>query len=283
MKPSNDPVAKSLSRVEAYARSQDYAGVDKFDALNSTWVEKAFGFSWPTRLIVTQVVNRAPLPLRSLLRVRKARNPKGIANFVKGYAALVQAGERQYLTQLESLAEWLLANDSATLGAYRGSGICWGYQFPWQSPGFFTPRHSPNCIVTTFAAEALLAAYRVTGNFRYLNGAIGAKDFILNDLPVLEAGSDFKCIGYVHSGPRWKVININSVVAGFLAKLSLATKDESLMKEARAMINWVMSVRNLDYSWNYTHPKSQSGIRARQLPYGRDPGRDPRHNAGLEG
>lgn len=247
--------------LEAYCRRHDYSGHCKFDALNSPLLEALFGFSAPTRLLSTQLVNRLPLPLRDLFSVKKYRNPKGVANFIKGYCAYHRSDpDLKWVEAIRILADWLLTHDSKSKGAFLGSGKCWGYQFPWQSPGFYAPRHSPNCIVTTFCADALLAAYEVTKDVRYLEGAKQAKDFILNELPILEEGSDFKCIGYVHSGPRWKVININAVVGGFLAKLAKTIGDPSLMQEASRLIRWTVSARLPDYSWNYTQPKAQSGI-----------------------
>jgi len=206
-------------------------------------------------------VNRLPLPLRQIFGVRKGRNPKGIANFIRGYAIDHRlAPTPQKEAALRALADWLLTRRADLLGAYSGKGMAWGYHFPWQSPGFFAPRHSPNCIVTTFCGEALLAAYQATGETRYLEGAKGACTFILEGLPVLEDTDETLCIGYVPVPLRWKVININSVSAGFLAKVAAETKNAALMAKCRRLIQWVVRARMPSGAWNYTEPKSQSGI-----------------------
>lgn len=254
-------IDRSFLRVEGHARKKDYAGYCKFDALNSRFIEVVFGGNWITRLLAIQAVNRLPLPLRQCFAVRKLRNPKGIANFARAYAIRYSVDQNKtWLDLTRGLSDWLLAHSSQGLGAYSGSGMAWGYHFPWQSPGFFAPRNYPNCIVTTFSAEALLEAFRVTNDERYLWGAEGAVEFILKDLPILESSQEEKCIGYVTSDLSWKVININSVVAGFLAKVGTLTGKKELCEDARKMINWVIRVRNDDNSWNYTCPKSQSGI-----------------------
>ncbi|MBN2406500.1 MAG: hypothetical protein JXJ19_02275, partial [Elusimicrobia bacterium] len=187
-----------------YSRTHDYAGYSKFDALNSPCLEKCFGGSFIGRLLVTQLVNRSYVNMRPMLGVRKSRNPKGIANFIKSYCNLSGlTREDRYADEAVSLAKWLLENAS---GKGKYSGLCWGYNFPWQSPGFFAPRHLPNCIVTCFCAEALICVYRLTGDRKYLVAAESAADFILNDLPVLEKDGMHKCIAYVPVPVRWKVI-----------------------------------------------------------------------------
>lgn len=242
-------IERSLERVERHARSRDYSGYCKFDALNSPILEKVCGSSYWMRLLALQAVNRIPLPLRSWFGVVPARNPKGIANFIRGYALL---GDRETVI---GLSDWLLSAQS------REKSGAWGYPFPWQSPGFYAPRHDPNCIVTTFCAEALLAAYQLTKMERFLEGAREAARYITHSLPVLESSSETLCIGYVEGPLRWKVININAVVGGFLAKLAKETGNSEWMESASRMIRWVLGARETSEAcWSYTFPESQSRI-----------------------
>jgi hypothetical protein len=242
-----------------YSRQRNYAGYSKFDALNSPLAEALLGWNYWGRLLVTQAVNRSYVPLRPLLGVRKSRNPKGIANFIKAYCNLHRlSGRQEDLREARELADWLLANHANQDGRWKG--LCWGYNFPWQSPGFFAPRHSPNCIVTVFCAEALLALHGLTGQAEHLAAARGAADFILRELPVLEEDDRIKCIGYVPVGLRWKVININAVTAGFLAKLAVASGDASLGEQAGRMVAWVLAQQTPYGAWHYTVPAKASGI-----------------------
>ncbi|MCB0417721.1 MAG: hypothetical protein KDD39_08730 [Bdellovibrionales bacterium] len=260
-KPSKQSITEAIQRLENHCRTRDFAGYSKFDALNSPLMETVFGGSALGRLLVTQLVNRVPLPLRRWLGVRKSRNPKGIANFIKGYClSNSSAPSPQALAQVTTLSDWLLANTSKAHGAYQGKGTAWGYNFPWQSPGFFAPRHYPNCIVTIFCGDALLNAYLQTRQPRYLEAALGAADFITQALPVLDSTERHLCIGYVTAPLRWRVININAVSAGFLAKLGVHANRPELIGQAKRMVAWVIDARNPDYSWNYTSPKNQSGI-----------------------
>jgi len=248
-----------LDRVLQYSKQYDYAGYSKFDALNSPFLETLFGWSYLTRLCITQLINRSYLHLRPLCGTRKSRNPKGIANFVKAWCNLfLVTGDQAHRAEAEKLARWLLANHSNQDGKFQG--LCWGYNFPWQSPGFFAPRRFPNCIVTVFAAEALLHYYRVSGDHEFLAKAEEAARFILNELPVLEENEEIKCIGYVTAKLKWKVININAVTGGFLAKLWKETGKDEYRINAAKMINWVVGKRTDYYAWFYTEPKGSSGI-----------------------
>jgi hypothetical protein len=253
-------ILESLLRVEKFSRDENYAGYCKFDALNSPALESVVGHWAPGRLVATQIVNRIPLPLRKILGVKKTRNPKGIANFVKAYAHLAKK-EKTYERALTELSDWLLENHSARHGIPIRKGMAWGYSFPWQSPGFFAPRYFPNCIVTSFCADALLSAFHVTSHDKYLLAAMEAGKYILECLPILEEDSKTLCIGYVEAPLKWKVININSVAAGFLAKLGKVSGEEKFKTSSHKMLRWVISAREAgkDY-WNYTTPKEQSGI-----------------------
>lgn len=246
---------QALDRLVDYVESRHYAGYDKFDGLLSPLVWALFGHTYVTRLLATQAINRIP-GLRPLVFMPKKRNPKGIANFVRAYARIPGKEEK-----VRELADWLLEHDSKAYHRYDGPGRAWGYQFPWQSPGFFQPAHAPNCIVTVFCAEAMLDAYRTLGQDKYREAAVDASRYLLEYLPVLESSADRLCMGYVKGDLSWKVVNINAVVAGYISRLHAVTKDPAHAEAARRMIAWVMEARDPAHSlWNYTIPASQSGI-----------------------
>ncbi|MFH1957024.1 MAG: hypothetical protein ABIJ15_00930 [bacterium] len=250
---------ESISGVLKYSEAGNYAGYSKFDALNSPLLWKIFGSSSIYRFIIIQMVNRIPFHIRPLLGVKKLRNPKGIANFIKAYCALYKIESLpEYLNKIRELSDWLLKNNSNKNNRYHG--VCWGYNFPWQNPGFYAPRYFPNCIVTSFAGDALLYAYELTGDIKYMKTAESAATFILKDLPVMEETGDGKCIGYVPAKLRWKVININSVAAGFLSHLFAVSGEEKYIDEARRLTNWVISKKKEGDVWSYTYPESSSGI-----------------------
>lgn len=245
----------SLDKTLARARSQDFSGYSKFDALNAPVLETAFGWNPVLRLLTTQVVTRMPINLRGLFGVKKSRNPKGIANFIKTLCNLyILSPQDELADEINALCAWLVEQRSDKKWDF--SGICWGYNFPWQSPGFYAPRFFPNAIVTTFCSEAFLKAYQALGNRDYLEIARDSSRYLLEDLPTLEDFDQKKCLGYVTAPLSLKVININAVVGGFLAKLSLHSGHEEYLVEAKKLIAWTIGTKTEYGAWYYTHPRT---------------------------
>jgi len=246
-------ISGSLHQVLNFAKDKGYAGYSKFDALNSPFLEDLFGWHPLLRLIIVQAVNRIPINLRRISGVKTSRNPKGIGNFLKALSNVYEIDPDEGIkSEIEKLAAWVMENHSNKKNEF--SGICWGYNFAWQSPGFYAPRYFPNAIVTVFCAEGLLRAYQVLNNRKYLEMAVNASLYLLKDLPILEEDENRKCIGYVTAPLNLKVININSVIAGFLAKLSQATGEKLYLEDSRKLLNWIIEVKTDYYAWYYTHP-----------------------------
>ncbi len=153
-------VAETLERVLAIARADDFEGYSKHDALNAAWLERLAGDSRPRRLVATQAVMRSPVDLRGLLRVRKARNPKGLSLFARALLARNRrSGSDRDAEAAIELLDWLVAHPAPALGGDL-PGLAWGYPYPWQDVGFFAPRHFPNRVVTAFVGQALLDGVR---------------------------------------------------------------------------------------------------------------------------
>lgn len=248
---------KILIDVLAAAQAKMYKGYSKFDALNSPLLKTlAFNNKW-LRLICIQLVKESPLNLRPVLGVRQSRNPKGIALFARAYFDLYLATrEHKYLKQGKDLMQWLLENPSP-----KQNNLCWGYNFIWQSTIFLQHEFEPNAIVTTFVGEALLHAYRVTGDVKYLNAARSAANFIVKDLPVLYQTQDERAIAYVLRQVDAIVLN-NQVLSGaFLIKVWRHTHENELRKKAVRQINYTVNRRTPYCAWYYTHPKEKSLIR----------------------
>ncbi|SPF50169.1 conserved hypothetical protein [Syntrophobacter sp. SbD1] len=249
-------VFKILTGVLDAAHETDYSGFSKFDALNSPFLNTlSFNNKW-LRLAFTQLVKESPINFRPLLRVKKSRNPKGIALFAGAYLSLYKTtGIVRYLDRAEDLIGWLLENPSS---GYRH--LCWGYNHIWQNTIFLQGMYEPNAVVSIFAGEALLCAYEATGNNRYLSAARSVADFILFDLPVLYHSGDERAIAYVLKEVDAVVLN-NQVLAGaFLAKLWRHTGERHLIETARQLINYTVNRRTDYYAWYYTYPREKSRI-----------------------
>ncbi|MFT5783988.1 MAG: hypothetical protein ACI9JE_001311, partial [Candidatus Krumholzibacteriia bacterium] len=161
-------------RIWLELSSQNFAGTDPYDGLNSRLLAPLLPHSRFLRLLVIQGVKRSPVNLRPLLRVPPGLNPKGLALVLQGAAEFPGLGDTA--TQQSWLADAILSQASATDGtpAFNNrdvqTGIAnriaaaptempdavgWGYDFPWQSKAFLQPAYFPTVVATSFALDGL--------------------------------------------------------------------------------------------------------------------------------
>ena len=185
-------VIDSFRLLREYCEREGFKGWDPYDGLNSK-VFQALPFlkkSALCRLVVIQGFKRSPINLRRIAIVPKEYNAKGIGLFLSGYCNLYNAvkanpklaeslGSADSLkSQINELAELLISLQS---NGY--SGACWGYNFDWQARRLFLfPKFTPTVVATNFCATALMEAYEITGEKKYLEIALSAANFIINDL-----------------------------------------------------------------------------------------------------
>src|ERR1700730_6399810 len=112
-----------------WCRAQGFAGYDPFDALNSRLFQSSpFRHSLWARLGWTQFHKRSPINFRSLVRVPRERNAKGIALFA--LAAL--ADYRRTATKEAEVEARELLDDLMWMRLKGFKGAAWGYNFDWQ-------------------------------------------------------------------------------------------------------------------------------------------------------
>ncbi len=184
---------RSFLKLKQYCEAEHFKGWDPYDGLNSK-VFQALPFfkkSALCRLVVIQGFKRCPINLRRIACVPKEHNAKGIGLFVQGYCNLVKlvrerpelaaelGSEAELTARLREVADLLLTLQSK--GDYHGA--CWGYNFNWQARRLFLfPKGTPTVVATNFCATALMEAYEVTGEQRYLDVALTAAEFVKEDL-----------------------------------------------------------------------------------------------------
>lgn len=253
-----DEIRSALARVLNYARSNDYAGYNKYDALDSPILSALAVGNKYLRLIFSQVIARAPLNLRPLFKVPQTRNPKGVALFAMTYLNLYAATRAtSYLKSAEELLKWLIDNQSAGF-----PGMCWGYQYPWQDVGFFAPHKMPNRVVTYFVGSAFLDAYELTGNEQYLECGRAAAEFLLKAPKVLYEDDQMLCLSYVPDARiNWIVMDVSALTGAYLARISKYRPDDYQRAVAKKLIHFVVD-KQTDYgAWFYTHPPSANRLK----------------------
>lgn len=251
----NSEAIKGIAlKLLAYCRSNNWAGYDPYDALNSR-VFRALPFLdfKLARLVITQLVKRCPINLRPALLVPKTPNPKGVALFLSAMVKLSRSGVLREGPEIQSLAEMLL-----TLRSPGERDSCWGYNFDWQTRGELVPKYSPNIICTTFAANALLDAYELVGNPQFLEIAASAGQFILSTLFWRENDS-LACFSYTPL-EKSQIHNANLLGAAYLCRVGRALGESRFVDPALDATRFSVSKQHEDGSWDYGEALHQRWI-----------------------
>jgi hypothetical protein len=250
-------LADVLERVFDTARSVEFEGYSKHDALNADWLAHLAGGSRLRRLAAIQVVTRSPVDLRTLARVRKARNPKGLSLFARALLARSRlTGSPDDANEARQLLDWLIGHPSPGF-----PWMCWGYPYPWQDVGFFAPRDFPNRVVTSFVGQALLDGYETLGEDRYLEAAEQAVRFLLEAPKTLFEDDTHRCVSYVPDQTiDWIVMDVSALVGALAARLGELVEDAELVREGGRLVRYVVSKQTGEGAWYYSEPPSASHI-----------------------
>jgi rhamnogalacturonyl hydrolase YesR len=244
----------SFEKLKNYCEAENFKGWDPYDGLNSK-VFKALKLDKVQffRLAWIQLFKRNPINLRRLFLVPKEYNPKGLGLFLTGYCNLYSVEKKKYLENIIFLADKLI--ELQTKGY---SGSCWGYNFDWQSRAFFLPKETPTVVATSFIASALLDAYEITNDKKYLDTAVSSTKFILNDLNRTKKGK-----GFIFSYSPYddtQVYNASLLGSKILARVYSYTKDETLLEAAKGSVTACANAQREDGAWIYGELKIQSWV-----------------------
>lgn len=238
----------SFKVLKQYCEREDFKGWDPYDGLNSKLFQclplisknRLFRLAW------IQLFKRNPINLRSITGVAKDYNPKGLGLFISGYCNLYKLDPNpKCLEIIRYLADKVCLHKSM---GYSGS--CWGYNFDWQSRAFFQPKFTPTIVATTFIAWALMDAYEITGECKYLDTALSSKDFILKDLNrTYDDEGDF-AFSYSPKD-HTQVFNASLLGSRLLARIYFYTKDPLLKEMAKKSVAYCCKHQKKDGSWSY--------------------------------
>ncbi len=265
----------SFLSLKSYCESQDYAGWDPYDGLNSRVFQATPLKHWDlARLAWIQGFKRSPINFRKLLLVPKGHNAKGIALFLSGYCNLYQLAEKgvtefgtkeELLKKINYLAELLIS-----LQPKGYSGACWGYNFDWQARRIFLfPKNTPTVVATTFAATALFQAYELTKKQLYIDTALSSAEFVINDL-----SRSLKKEGFLFSYSPLEgnntVYNASLMGSKLLSLCYHYTKNKEYKQLARESVMACVNAQNENGSWIYGEGSTQGWIDSFHTGYNLD-------------
>lgn len=252
----NDGSPRSVfMKLLEYCSTNDWAGYDPYDALNSRLFESSpLAESKNARLVATQLLKRAPINLRHLLQIPKTQNPKAIALFLMALLNVPELGGESGESEVSRMAERL-----AELRSPDTPHWCWGYSFPWQTRFILVPRWAPNLVCTTFAAEACLSFYERCAVPKYLEMAVSAAEYILSNLYWDSSGS---IAGFSYPLPtvRNQVHNANFLAAALFCHVFKHTKDVRFLEPALKAARYSAGKQHPNGSWPYGEDTSQQWI-----------------------
>ena len=168
--------------------------------------------------------------------------------------------------KINQLAELLITLRSD--GGY--SGACWGYNFDWQARRLFLfPKYTPTVVATCFCATALMEAYEITHNEKYLKIALSAGDFILKDLHRTQYNDGF-LFSYSPLKGNDTVFNASLLGSKLLINCYKYTKDNKYLYPAEQSIKACISGQRLDGAWVYGMLPVQSWVDSFHTGYNLD-------------
>lgn len=270
----------SFKWLKDYCEKEHYKGWDPFDGLNSKVFQALplFKKSAFCREVVIQGFKRNPINLRKIAGVPKEYNAKGVGLFLQGYCNLVkivrkhpewaeQLGtEKDLLAKVREIAELLLSLQSQ--GDYHGA--CWGYNFDWQARGgLFFPKFTPTVVATQFCATALMEAYELTGDKKYLDTALTSAEFVMQDLHRHSCDGGF-LFSYSKLPGNDTVFNASLLGSRLLAYCYHYTGKEEYLEAAKASVAACCKAQAPDGSWIYGLGRYQGWIDSYHTGYNLD-------------
>jgi rhamnogalacturonyl hydrolase YesR len=266
---------KQFQSLQSYCESQNFAGWDPYDGLNSKLFKATPFKHWDlARLAWIQGFKRSPINFRKLLLVPKQHNAKGLGLFLNGYCNLykmVELGNTTFGTKEEIYNRiTYLANLLLEMQNKNYSGACWGYNFDWQARRLFLfPAHTPTVVATTFCASALFEAYEITKEEKYLITALSTAKFILNDLNRTQTEDGF-ILSYSPLKGNDTVYNASLLGAKTLSYCYHYTRNEEYKNTAEQIIKAACNGQSEDGSWVYGLLPVQSWIDSFHTGYNLD-------------
>ena len=254
-------VLTSFTKLKEYCEAESFKGWDPYDGLNSRMFQLLpfFKRSALCRLIVIQGFKRNPINLRRIALVPKQYNAKGIGLFLQGYCNLyrlvsikpelssVLGTKDKIVKQIRQLAELLI--ELRSRGNYHGA--CWGYNFDWQARRLFLfPKGTPTVVATNFCATALMEAYEITGEQRYLDIALSAAEFVVHDLNRTEYKGGF-LFSYSPLSGNDTVFNASLLGSRLLSYCYRYTGNETYRDLARQSVEACCSGQHDNGAWVY--------------------------------
>jgi hypothetical protein len=255
--------AEIYDQLFAWCKKENFAGYDPFDGLNSR-IFQAIPlkyFKYP-RLVWLQTVKRSGKNLRPFLKVEKGINAKGIALFALAEFSRFRAtNDEKHSENAKKLIEKLISLKIEIRNPQSAirNRTAWGYNFDWQSRAFYAPQGTPTIVPTAFATQALIEAFEIFKDQKYLETARQICEFIIEDLNRIDETDDEVCLSYTPLD-RTVVFNASLLAGECLAKVGVLSQTQSYLNLAEKTARYVVRRQRSDGAWAYGGKSFQSWV-----------------------
>lgn len=251
-------IQESLCKLLDYISENEFKGYDPYDTLNS-WIP----FRKIHRLLPAYAIQAGkynPINIRSILGIAKGLNPKGMGLLLKSYSMLYQQeGKEKYFENAKLIFNWLKANHSQC-----NSGVGWGYNFDWATPGDYLPAYTPSVVVTSFVVDGIWEYYQVTQDPDAASLIRRAADWIREEIPARQFAEG---ISYAYTTQsKGACYNASLLAAEVLAKSDWLCGTNHHTGNVNKAIDFVLSKQKPEGEWCYSYDPD-SGNERKQIDF----------------
>lgn len=172
-----------------------------------------------------------------------------IGRFIKSYLPFVSFGDDRYYVQGQ--AYWI----SSSLKLYELSGETDYREAALQTAQAVLARQTEKghwrlenpewqgritTVETCFGGLALINAYRASGDDRFLDGAMRAYNYLINDCGFRNYDDESICINYFSNFPSGLVPNNATLALWFFSELAEATHSDAYRRHCPEMVNFLV-------------------------------------------
>ena len=244
----------TIEKLEVFFKESEYKCWDPFDGLNSRLLKPVVSLGVHSiNILIVQFFKRSPLNFRWFFGVPQVYNFKGIALILKGYVnqyKMIDNGNSkkdQYLRDASYLSNLILENNHH----YSKDSFAWGYGHHWEARGGLKfPRNSPNIVVTSFCANALLDLYEVNKNPQLLAAATSTKKYVVDELKRSYSAEGF-LFSYSHLKGNATVYNASALACQLLLRIHYYSPDVEALNIATSGLSTICKKQNSRGGWRY--------------------------------
>lgn len=248
----------SLCKLLNYISENEFMGYDPYDTLNS-WIP----FRKIHRLLPAYAIQAGkynPINIRPILGIAKGLNPKGMGLLLKSFCMLYQQeGKNEYLENANLLFNCLKTNPSQS-----NSGVGWGYNFDWATPGDYLPAYTPSVVVTSFVVDGIWEYYQVTQDPEAMSLITLAADWIGAEIPISRFPEG---VSYAYTTQsKGACYNASLLAAEVLAKSDELCGTNHYTGDVNRAIDFVLSKQRSEGEWCYSYDPD-SGNERKQIDF----------------